>query len=253
MGRDPIADGSRQTNKAECKYCPTELEVAALLFGMEHFEVYLLGHPVTVFTDHQALVSSFLTHLQGQTKGLLARWYIQLSRFLPYLTLQYKPGTANKVADSLSRAPVLVCMVTTSSNTNDPVLTKVQEEQRQDTTLKTLIEYLENQTLPVDPKVALEVTSLARKGYYLVDGVLYHEGADMPGKRRLVVPRHLRKQVVEENHDAIFVGHFSSKKTQRKISQLYFWPGMAGDVYQKCLSCMTCASTQDRAKESSHH
>ena len=37
--RDPIA---RQTNKAERKYCPTELKVAALIF--EHFEVYLLGH-----------------------------------------------------------------------------------------------------------------------------------------------------------------------------------------------------------------
>ena len=61
-----------------------------------------------------------------------------------------------------------MCMVTTSSNTNDPVLAKVQEEQRQDTTLKALIEYLENQTLPVDPKVALEVTSLARKGYYSI-------------------------------------------------------------------------------------
>ena len=246
--RHPIAYASRQTNEAERKYCPTELEVAALLFGVEHFEVYLLGHPVTVFTDHQALVSSFLTHLQGQTKGLLARWYIRLSRFLPHLTLQYKPGTANKVADSLSRAPVSMYRVTTSSNNNDPVLAKVQEEQRQDTTLKALIEYLENQTIPVDPKVAVEVTSLARKGYYLVDGVLYHEGADMPGKRRLVVPRHLRKQVVEENHDAIFAGHFSSKKTQRKISQLYFWPGMAGDVYQKCLSCMTCASTQGQSR-----
>lgn len=93
--RHPIAYASRQTSESECKYCPTELEVAALLFGVEHFEVYLLGHLVTVFTDHQALVSSFLTHLQGQTKGLLARWYIRLSRFLPHLTLQYKPGTAN--------------------------------------------------------------------------------------------------------------------------------------------------------------
>lgn len=248
--RHPIAYASRQTNESERKYCPTELEVAALLFGVEHFEVYLLGHPVTVFTDHQALVSSFLTHLRGQTKGLLARWYIRLSRFLPHLTLQYKPGTANKVADSLSRAPVSVCMVTNGTRTSDPVLAKVQEEQRQDTILKALIEYLENQTLPAGQKEAFEVTSLAQKGYYLVSGVLYYEGADMPGRRRLVVPHHLRKQVVDENHDAIFAGHFSSKKTQRKISQLYFWPGMAGDVYQKCLSCMTCASTQGQSRRS---
>ena len=67
--RHPIAYASRQTNESERKYCPTELEVAALLFGVEHFEVYLLGNPVTVFTDHKALVLSFLTHLQGQTKG----------------------------------------------------------------------------------------------------------------------------------------------------------------------------------------
>jgi len=136
--RYPIAYASRQTNESERKYCPTELEVAALLFGVEHFEVYLLGNPVTVFTDHQALVSSFLTHLQGQTKGLLARWYIRLSRFLPHLTLQYKPGSANSVADSLSRMPVLVRKVTSGTETSDPVLTKVQNEQRQDVELQML-------------------------------------------------------------------------------------------------------------------
>lgn len=85
--RYPIAYASRQTNNSELKYCPTELEVAAILFAVEHFEVYLLGNPVTVFTDHQALVLSFLMHLQGQTKGLLVRWYVRLSRFLPHLTL----------------------------------------------------------------------------------------------------------------------------------------------------------------------
>ena len=42
--RHPIAYASRQTNEAERKYCPTELEVAALIFRVEHFEVYLLGH-----------------------------------------------------------------------------------------------------------------------------------------------------------------------------------------------------------------
>ena len=48
----PIAFASRQTNSAEKKYAPTELEVAALIFAVEHFEVYLLGIPCTVYTDH---------------------------------------------------------------------------------------------------------------------------------------------------------------------------------------------------------
>ena len=71
--RHPIAYASRATNTAEQKYAPTELEVAALIFGLEHFQVYLLGSRVTVFTNHQALVSSFLSYLKSQSKGLLAR------------------------------------------------------------------------------------------------------------------------------------------------------------------------------------
>ena len=246
--RHPIAYASRQTNESERKYCPTELEVAALLFEVEHFEVYLFGNPVTVFTDHQALVSSFLTHLQGQTRGLLARWYIRLSRFLPHLELQYKPGSANRVADSLSRTPVSVCKIASGAEVNDPILGKVQSEQRQDEELRMLIVYLESKILPTEPKTATAVSSPAQKGYYLVNGVLYYEGPDLLGRQRLVVPHHLRKQLVDENHDAVFAGHFSAKKMQKKISQLYFWPGMAGDVYQKCVSCLTCASTQGQSR-----
>ena len=46
--RHPIAFASRQTNPAERKYAPTELEVAALIFAIEYFEVYLLGNQFTV-------------------------------------------------------------------------------------------------------------------------------------------------------------------------------------------------------------
>ena len=67
--RHPIAYASRATNDVECKYATTELEVAA--FALEHFQVYLLGNKVTVYSDHQALVSSFIPYLKSQTKGLL--------------------------------------------------------------------------------------------------------------------------------------------------------------------------------------
>ena len=38
----PIVYTRRATNTVEQKYAPTELEVAALIFGLEHFQVYLL-------------------------------------------------------------------------------------------------------------------------------------------------------------------------------------------------------------------
>ena len=105
--RNPIAYASCQTNPAEAKYAPTELEVAALVYAVEHFEVYLLGNETTVYTDHQVLVSAFLSHMKSQTKGILARWYLRISRFLPTLKIEYKPGATNVVADALSSAPVL--------------------------------------------------------------------------------------------------------------------------------------------------
>ena len=52
----PIAYSSRATNSAEWKYAQTELGVAALIFALEYFQVYLLGNKVTVFTDHQAFI-----------------------------------------------------------------------------------------------------------------------------------------------------------------------------------------------------
>ena len=91
--RLPVAYASKQINQVEAKYGVSELDVAALIFALEYFEVYLLGNPTTVFTDHQALVKSYVPYLKSQTKGILARWYLRLARFLPNLLLKYKPGS----------------------------------------------------------------------------------------------------------------------------------------------------------------
>ena len=128
MGRDYA---SHQTNAAEAKYAPTELEAAALVYTVEHFEVYILGNQTTVFTDHQALVSAFLSHMKSQTKGILVRCYLRISRFLPTLKIEFKPGATNVIADALSRAPV-------ASESSGSVLlveysqTELHKEQRKD-------------------------------------------------------------------------------------------------------------------------
>ena len=100
--RHPVAYASRATNEAKRKYPPTKLEMASIIFVLNHFEVYLLGHNITVYTDHQALVSGYL---KGQSKGLLSRWYLKISQYLPHLMIEYKPGKSNEAADALSRAP----------------------------------------------------------------------------------------------------------------------------------------------------
>jgi len=51
---------------------------------------------------------------------------------------------------------------------------------------------------------AIQVVNLGKKGYYKI---LCFESSDVPD-RRIVVPQHLRQQVLDENHNAIFAGHF---------------------------------------------
>ena len=59
-----------------------------------------------------------------------------------------------------------------------------------------------------------------------MDGILYiYESSDSPGRRRLVVPQHLQKAVLDERHDPVYAGHFSAKKLIQKLSLVYHWPG----------------------------
>ena len=249
--RHPIAYASRATNSAEQKYAPTELEVAALVFALEHFQVYLLGGKVTVFTDHQALVSAYIPYLKSQTKGLLARWYLRLAPFLPNLILKHKLGTANQAADALSRAPLSPeRMMHIEMEAVGSLTRRIQTSQREDAELSQLIEYMGHGSLPEDPVAAKKVATQALKGYYLVDGILYFEDSTVPGRRRMVVPAQLRRQILLENHSAVFSGHFGPKKLMQQVSQHYYWPGMRGDVYQVCKSCVTCLSTQGHERRS---
>ena len=78
----------------------------------------------------------------------------------------------------------------------------------------------------VDKTAAKRVVSQGHRGYYVIDGVLYHEDVMMPSRRRLVILTQLREQVPSENHDAPCAGPFSAKKMYDKVSQYYFWLGM---------------------------
>ena len=196
-----------------------------------------------VYTDHQALVSSFIPYLKSQTKGILARWYLRLSQYLPNVTLEHKPGSVNRVADALSGVPVPEVLQMEIVE-EEPIMDKIRKAQRSDSELNQLIQYLEEKSLPGDSVRARKLLTQAQKGYFLVDGVLYFENGDAAGRRRLVVPASLHKEVLSEHHEAMFAGHFALKKMYRWLSQYYYWPGMRAAVYKVCESCVVCAPTQ---------
>ena len=95
---------------------------------------------------------------------------------------------------------------------SEALLYQIQQQQKQDRELAGLCSYLKTKMLTKDPLMAKVISNLVRKGYFFVDDVLYYEGPDAPDRRRVVVPQHLRKRIIDENHDTAYAGHFFSQE-----------------------------------------
>lgn len=98
--RHTIAFASKTLNAAEKNYSITELELLSIVFACGKFRVFILGYPVYVLTDHQALTFLFQCRLRNSR---LTRWTLLLQEF--NLQIKYIPGIEN-VVDALSRNPV---------------------------------------------------------------------------------------------------------------------------------------------------
>lgn len=97
----PVSFFSRKFNKHQLNYSIVEKEALALIWALQHFEVYVGGgvNPVAVFTDHNPL--TFLHSLQNPNQRLM-RWCLFLQPF--NLDIRHIKGTENVLADALSRA-----------------------------------------------------------------------------------------------------------------------------------------------------
>jgi hypothetical protein len=120
-GKDqPIAYASRHLNTAEVKYSTVEKEIAALVFGIKRFRLYLQDEPFTIISDHRPL--QWLQTFKDKTDRL-GRWAIQLSNMK--FTVQYRPGRVHENADFLSRVQMNLILARPDDN-----LVMCQEQQK---------------------------------------------------------------------------------------------------------------------------
>ncbi|KAL2081694.1 hypothetical protein ACEWY4_023547 [Coilia grayii] len=98
--RRPVAFISRKLFDRERRYAAVELEALAIKWALDSLRYYLLGRPFKLETDHRAL--QWLDKMRD-TNSRVTRWYLSLQ---PYdYTVEYRPGSSNRVADFLSRIP----------------------------------------------------------------------------------------------------------------------------------------------------
>ena len=229
----PIEYASRLLTPAERNYSTTEREALAVVWAVERFRGYIDGHQVCVRSDHQPL--KWLFTLKSPT-GRLVRWALKLQSF--DLQIEYTPGKANVVADTLSR-PVIdstsecgVCPVTVDIPRWDA--TSTREAQLSDPEVAKILTGLESAD-------ELSGHRWSDRGYLINQGVLYRYVEDSDAEEpQLVVPESLRSKVMYECHDSPTAAHGGIQKTLHRISQHFYFPGMRKYITDYLKTCTEC-------------
>ena len=100
----PIGFASRFLSDTEKKYAINELELLAVVWGLEHFRLYIYGKPIKLLTDHQALEPLIKRNRSNRTySARLTRWLDRLAHFT--INVNHIAGKHLALTDYLSRNP----------------------------------------------------------------------------------------------------------------------------------------------------
>ena len=224
---------SRTLNSAQMNYSTTEKELLAVVFALDKFRSYLIGSPITVFTDHSAL--KYLLS-KKDAKARLIRWILLLQEF--DLTIKDKKGVENVVADHLSRLEF-------SDSADGPAIRDDFPDEHLFAVTKLpwyahIVNYLVTGETPPDwnaqdkHKFLVEV-----RNFYWDDPYLFKYCPDQIMRR--CIPDDEIFSVLNFCHNEACGGHFSMKKTAAKILQCgLYWPTLFKDTNNFCRSCERC-------------
>ena len=206
---------SKTLDSAQANYTTTEKEFLAVVFALEKFRSYIVGSPVTIFTDHAAL--KYLLSKQD-TKPRLTRWILLCQEF--NLTIKDKKGVENLVADHLSR------LVPESNSHGIPIGDSFPDEQ-----LFALVHYpwyADIVNYLVTGQIPAQWTSQQKRKfltdirkYYFDDPYLFKYCPDQIMRR--CVPNDEQVRILTSFHSEACGGHFSARKTADKILQAGFY------------------------------
>ncbi|UYV61797.1 K02A2.6-like, partial [Cordylochernes scorpioides] len=94
---------------------------------------------------------------------------------------------------------------------------------------------------PVIVRISEECLKNDQNRFKIINGALYKRNFDPVGQRwLLVIPRHLRPDVLRSLHDNPTAGHLGLAKTHDRIRRKYFWPGLLRSIRKYVGHCREC-------------
>ena len=238
-GTNIVAYASRSLTDCESRYSQTEREALAVVWGIEHFHLYLYGSSFQVTTDHKPLETIF----NNPTCKATARVERLQLRLQPYKTkVVYKPG-ANNPADYMSRHPdpkqsqasnhlsrvdAYINFVTNNAVPHAVTLQEVKDATAADETLQSLAKVIATQKWHEAGRDVSQYQQIKQE-------LSVSNGVILRGTR-IIVPEKLRDRMIMLAHS----GHQGIVKTKRLLRDSVWFPGidrMVEEVVKGCLPC----------------
>jgi hypothetical protein len=233
-----VSTASRVLSPIEQKYSTCEQELLAVVYALKKFRIYVVGHPITVYTDNKAL--SFLRKC-NLTSNRVTRWIMQLQEY--NLNVIHISGANNFLADALSRNPtglreedrglvrkpreILIAKIDLLVDKNlKKELDNLDQHQSSDPKLRELRTRLERDPATVNDR------------YLLKNDILYSKNDKAHPYWRAILPRNLEYRVIEYVHTLL--GHQGTDKCVHQIAHSFVLKNLGRKVRKYVSQCDTC-------------
>ena len=221
----PLAFFSKKLSPAEVKYSAFDRELLAVYQAIKHFRHMLEGRPFSVWTDHKPLCGAL-----NSAADKSPRQTRHLSFVSEFTTdLRHVSGSANVVADTLSRPPS-VSSLSRSEDFDAQSLALAQSE-----AVAEMEDYVNNKR----SGLRLEWCSLPGGWRLLCDT------SQAPMPPRPVVPSSVVPRLLETLHG---LSHPGGNAFLRDLQRRFVWTRMSAQVKSFSRSCLPC----QRAKITRH-
>ena len=216
----------------EKNYSAYLLEMAAAVFGIEHFDVYLRGKKFVLYTDHKPLekLSAVHTKTLNRLQQLMTEYHFEM---------RYTPGDKNTVADYLSRNVATILSDDSGS---------IQDAQKEDDLAIEVKRYIRTKKLPTGNRSRAQKIKRIADKCIVQDGLLWHKfnRTGFREKELLYVPDGLREMIVEAAHVSLEAGHGGEDRTRNRVMQDFWWPGLSSQVAKFVQKCEVCRLSKSR-------
>ena len=241
-----IAYASKSLTATEKRYSQTEKEALAIVWGIEHFHLYVYGAPFILYTDHKPLELIYANPM-SKPPARLERWMLRLQQY--DFKVIYKEGPENP-ADYLSRHPIeperqpkniaeeYVNFIAHAAVPQAMTLAEIQEATQEDATLRVLRAAIKTGVWTSDrltpyKQIKHEIT---------VD----HTNKILLRGTRIILPASLREHAIKLAHQ----GHQGQSKTTALLREYVWFPNMGQSVKSYVDRCIVCqASARPNAPE----